>query len=308
MGNYTRSGTSRYGTPAELNDSLQVMQLKEDKASTWTIDKGNDKEQYNVKSANRTLQRQLDEVVVPMEDKYTIGAWVKGAGTHVVAAAAPTSANIIGEIGKMKLAMDEALVPPNGRFLFIPFEYANAITDSSAFVYTEKFANKQIVTGEIGEVKGFRLIPVPADYMPTGVYMLGCYSDAILNPFKLREYKIHTDPPGINGALVELRVLYDAFVLDAKATAVCSYGLAANMAGNVTIAGDKTNGVTIKSGTHNIYYTLDGTDPRTSANAVFSSANVTLSAADLTNATVVKAINYDADKEVAYGLMAKATL
>ena len=33
---------------------------------------------------------------------------------------------------------------------------------------------------------------------------------------KLDDYKIHQDPPGINGNLVEGRVYYDAFVLDAK--------------------------------------------------------------------------------------------
>jgi hypothetical protein len=39
-------------------------------------------------------------------------------------------------------------------------------------------------------------------------------------PVKLAEYKVHDNPPGINGYLVEGRVYYDAFVLDNKAGAI----------------------------------------------------------------------------------------
>ena len=37
---------------------------------------------------------------------------------------------------------------------------------------------------------------------------------------KLEDYKVHTDPPGISGSLVEGRIVYDAFVLDNKAKAI----------------------------------------------------------------------------------------
>jgi hypothetical protein len=36
----------------------------------------------------------------------------------------------------------------------------------------------------------------------------------------LSEYKIHDNPPGINGWLVEGRVYYDAFVLENKKSAI----------------------------------------------------------------------------------------
>ena len=39
-------------------------------------------------------------------------------------------------------------------------------------------------------------------------------------PAKLEDYKIHQDPPGISGSLVEGRVNYDAFVLDNKKSAL----------------------------------------------------------------------------------------
>ena len=37
---------------------------------------------------------------------------------------------------------------------------------------------------------------------------------------KLEDYKIHRDPPGISGSLVEGRIVYDAFVLENKAKAI----------------------------------------------------------------------------------------
>ena len=36
----------------------------------------------------------------------------------------------------------------------------------------------------------------------------------------LEDYKIHEDPPGISGSLVEGRINYDAFVLENKAMAI----------------------------------------------------------------------------------------
>ena len=43
---------------------------------------------------------------------------------------------------------------------------------------------------------------------------------ATTSPVKLSEYKIHDNPPGINGWLVEGRVYYDAFVLENKKSAI----------------------------------------------------------------------------------------
>ena len=43
---------------------------------------------------------------------------------------------------------------------------------------------------------------------------------ATVAPTKLESYKTHDNPPGINGALVEGRICYDAFVLENKAKAI----------------------------------------------------------------------------------------
>lgn len=73
-----------------------------------------------------------------------------------------------------------------------------------------------LMKGQVGEVDGVALIVVPASYMPEGVEFMLVNKEAVTAPVKLSEYKIHDNPPGINGWLVEGRVYYDAFVLNNK--------------------------------------------------------------------------------------------
>lgn len=56
--------------------------------------------------------------------------------------------------------------------------------------------------------------------LPEGVLFFITHKIATTSPVKLSEYKIHDNPPGINGWLVEGRVYYDAFVLDNKKNAI----------------------------------------------------------------------------------------
>ena len=70
INNYTRSGTSRYGTVEDLQDNTQTLTIDNDKSFTYAIDKGDNKQQLNIKSANRSLTREIDEVITPYLDKY----------------------------------------------------------------------------------------------------------------------------------------------------------------------------------------------------------------------------------------------
>ena len=56
--------------------------------------------------------------------------------------------------------------------------------------------------------------------MPTKTDFVITHPVACCAPVKLSEYKIHDNPPGINGYLIEGRVYYDAFVLTNKAKAI----------------------------------------------------------------------------------------
>ena len=95
MGDYTRSGTSRYGTPTELGDTKTDYTLSKDRAFTFTIDRGNYTEQLMVKEAGKALARQIKEVVVPEIDTYRLNAWSAAAfgnGNYAVDAVDATNA------------------------------------------------------------------------------------------------------------------------------------------------------------------------------------------------------------------------
>ena len=80
--------------------------------------------------------------------------------------------------------------------------------------------NELRLKGVIAMVDGASVIKVPANRLPEGFGFMVAHPVATVAPTKLEDYKIHQDPPGISGALVEGRICYDAFVLDNKAKAI----------------------------------------------------------------------------------------
>ena len=70
LADYQRTGTSRYGTPTELQDTMQELMLTRDRSFSITIDKGNNSEQMGAKEASRILSIEMNEQAIPEMDKY----------------------------------------------------------------------------------------------------------------------------------------------------------------------------------------------------------------------------------------------
>ena len=297
LGNYTRSGSSRYGTPADLTDSYQVMQMSQDKAFTYIIDKGDDKEQLNIKKANRALAREIDERVIPTLDKYNFAAWIKGCG-QAVSAASITKSNALELVQDATEKLDEQACPDSGRTLVCTNTFFKYLKQNANFVYTDKLAQDSMVRGKVGELDGMAIRVVPSSYFPSGVYGLVVHASALLAPMKLKEYKIHTDPPGINGNLTEGRILHDAFVLDAKADAIvviCTSAAITNALSVSVTSHVATISFTAATG-DKVLYTVDGSDPRCSGTAVaWSSGTITLTAGQ-----TIRVKAYDASEAIAW--------
>ena len=66
--NYTRSGSNRFGSLAELDTTKQTFVLSQDKSFTYTIDRGNYEDSMMVTEAGSTLKRQIEVVCVPNTD------------------------------------------------------------------------------------------------------------------------------------------------------------------------------------------------------------------------------------------------
>ena len=70
MSDYSRSGTSRYGTPNDLSRNVQTLTVSRDRAFTFIIDKGDKLQSMKATDAGKALNRQIREVIVPEYDAY----------------------------------------------------------------------------------------------------------------------------------------------------------------------------------------------------------------------------------------------
>jgi N4-gp56 family major capsid protein len=221
MGNYTRSGTGRYGTPEELQNEKTDYTLNRDRAFTFAIDRGNFQETAMVMQAGKALARQIDEVIVPEIDVYRLAAMsAAGIAAGGTATAAVTASNAYSSLLKATEFHAENKVPLTGRVAFVTPQFYNFLKLDSSFIKQSEIAQNMLINGQVGEVDGIKIVMVPSVYLPANTAFLITRQEATVAPKKLEDYKTHDNPPGINGWLVEGRQIYDAFVLKNKAKSI----------------------------------------------------------------------------------------
>jgi hypothetical protein len=228
MGTYTRSGTSRYGTPSEAGTTTQSLTLSRDRAFTTTIDRRNNAEQEGVEEAGSFLARQIREVVTPEIDIYRMAALGVAAAASTsttnaaIVAGATTSANAYANFMTLNGAISDNLVPIQGRLVFMTNAYRTALVQSG-YILNSDIAQKARQSGDYGDLEGCMVICLPASYMPTSTDLIITHPDVLVSPMILASYLTHTDAPGINGWLLEGRIVYDAFALTAKINACAQH-------------------------------------------------------------------------------------
>ncbi|MGX8692613.1 MAG: N4-gp56 family major capsid protein [Clostridia bacterium] len=230
MNDYTRSGDQRYGVPADLSRSVQNLEVSRDRSFTFIIDKGDKLQSEMVSDAGRALARQIREVVVPEFDTYvfkTLAESAAAAGNYADSAIDKTNAYAAFLAGMEKLGDNN--VPCKGRVAFCSYRFANLLKQDAAFVKYGDASQDMLARGVIGEVDGCRIVKVPSNHLPAGTAFLITHAVAAAAPQQLEEYKIHDNPPGISGYLVEGRFIYDCFVLNEKINAVYVHGGQAGM-------------------------------------------------------------------------------
>ena len=225
MRDYTRSGTSRYGTPDDLQRNVQTMTVKRDRAFTFVIDRGDKIQSQMVSDAGRALSRQTNEVWIPEFDSYVLRTLAHAASLHGgFSDKAITKSNAYECFLEGQEYMGEHNVPENGRVAFCSYRFANLLKQDPAFIKNGDAGQQAVVKGCIGEVDGTKIIKVPSSRLPAGCAFILTHPCAATAPKQLNDYKIHDNPPGINGWLVEGRVIYDAFVLEEKKNAIYYHG------------------------------------------------------------------------------------
>lgn len=224
MNDYDRKATntenwSRFGPVGGLDAVTEEMVLKKDRSFTFAIDKLDTDETAQQLAAASALERQMREVVIPEVDTYTYGVMCAGAGLKPTAVAL-SAENICDEIFKANTALDNAEVPETGRILVItPDTYLLMKRSKDIFLETD-VAEDMRLRGVIAMLDGAKVVKVPANRLPVDFGFMIAHPVATVAPTKLEDYRVHQDPPGISGSLVEGRICYDAFVLDNKKNAI----------------------------------------------------------------------------------------
>lgn len=223
MNDYDRSGTgtnaSRYGALQSLDAVTEEFTLKKDRSFTFAIDKLDADETSMQLQAATALERQIREVIIPEVDKHVYSVMCENAGTIPDAVELSTE-NIYTEILTANQVLDDADVPETGRVLIVtPLTYL-VLKKCPDITMETDIGNDMRLKGVIGMLDGCTVVKVPANRLPEKFGFMVAHPCATVAPTKLEDYKIHEDPPGVSGSLVEGRINYDAFVLDNKTKAI----------------------------------------------------------------------------------------
>lgn len=210
---------SRYGTAKDLDATTESFEMTRDRSFTFTIDKLDEDETNQQLTAAKALARQLREVVIPEVDAYTYKTMATKAGNKPDAVAL-TAENIYTEILKASKALDDEEVPETDRQLVVSPEVYQFMKRCKDITMETEIGNDLRIRGVIANLDGTNVIKVPAVRLPEHFGFMLAHPSATVAPTKLADYKIHQDPPGISGDLVEGRIVYDAFVLDNKTKAI----------------------------------------------------------------------------------------
>ena len=221
MHDYEATGSNRYGAPEELEDTTEELTLTQKRSFTFTIDATNEVDSpAGVRDAAKALRRQLDKVVIPEVDAYRYKVAANKA-KHV-AVGTTSNATAYSDFLTINSAISDDEVPTVGRVAYVSNEFLNAIKQCDSYTKASELTQNMLITGQVGDVDGVKIVSVPKSRMPAGASFIIAYDESMCSPEKLAEYKIHDNPPGIAGHLVEGLVYYDAFVTKNKK---CSVGV-----------------------------------------------------------------------------------
>lgn len=223
MSDYDRNGVgesaSRYGEVKDLDASTEDLTLEKDRAFTFAIDKLDSDETAQQLQAASALERQIREVVIPEIDSYVYSVMCEKAG-NIPAAVTLTADNVYEEILKASQALDDNDAPETDRVLIVTPATYTLMKKCNDIIMETAIGDEMRRKGVISMLDGAAVVKVPSARLPEGFGFMLCHPSATVAPTKLEDYKIHEDPPGISGSLVEGRINYDAFVLENKANGI----------------------------------------------------------------------------------------
>lgn len=223
MGNYAPSGANRYGSPDEVQDTLQTFTLSRDRSWTNTIDMSNYQDTMEVRKPVKFLAQATKNTLVPEVDTYrfatlgTAGALTNGgnygtitARNNIVTAGATTASNAFTNFLSLTASVTDNEGPEDGRVAVMTAAYYNLLKQGG-FVLDSDSGQSKLNTGDLGQVDGCAVVVCPSGRLPASTDLIVTHPSNMVAPEKLKDYTVHKNPPGVNGYLIEYRIRYDAF-------------------------------------------------------------------------------------------------
>ena len=215
IGNYSPSGANRYGSPDEVQDTVQTFTLSRDRSWTKSIDMSNLQDTLMVRRPAKYLAQVVKNKMIPEIDTYRLAALDTAAAVasrdDIVADAATTASNAYTNFLDINADISDNEAPEEGRVALMTAAYYNKLKQGG-FVLDSDRGQGKLDSGSLGTVDGCQVVVVPVVRMATNVDLVITHPSVMVAPEKLKEFNIHKNPPGISGYLIEYRHRYDAFV------------------------------------------------------------------------------------------------
>lgn len=223
---YVRSGSNRFGALVELGTGTQTLTLSQDKAFTFTVDRGNYEDSMMVQEVAKAIKRQVREVSVPAVDTYNLGvvaAYGIANSQGVISGSAVAYNTIYQLILAQQAALSELKYSEDGRTLWINPTNYNLLKRDPEFTKACDESVKDLKKGIVGEVDGLTIVKVPASMLTTKLeFMITC-KDVAVAISKFDSVRTLDNVQGIDGWVAEGRRYHDCFVLGQKATGIRVY-------------------------------------------------------------------------------------
>jgi hypothetical protein len=223
---YIRSGSNRFGQLVELGTGTQTLTLSQDKAFTFTIDRGNYEDSQMVTESGKAIKRQIREVAVPAVDTYNLGvaaAYAIANSQGITSGTAVAYNTIYQLILAQQSALSELKYPEEGRTLWISPTNYNLLKRDPEFMRACDTAYNDLKKGIVGTLDGLTIVRVPATMLTTKLeFMITC-KGSLVAISKFDSVRTLDQVQGIDGWVVEGRRYHDCFVLGQKGTGIRHY-------------------------------------------------------------------------------------
>lgn len=223
MGNYDATAASnRYGSPTEVQDTIQTWTLIRDRSWTKVIDKKNFQDTMKVRKPGKYLAQATKNVLTPELDAYNFQTLATASNAAardtIIAPGATTAANAFSNFTTINAQITDDESPEEGRVAAMTATYYNFLKQGG-FVLDSEAGQAMRHSGNLGTVDGVAVNIVPSSRMPAvsiaatprTVDLIISHADVMAAPEKLTDYTLHHNAPGYSGDLLEYRHRYDGF-------------------------------------------------------------------------------------------------